>query len=136
MSTKSKGARKELLCAHALEKDGFVVIFKSCTVKRGPFFVGLDVADLFDVIAVKSSVTQFESKIGGFFHLMQWKFVSVKNWSDGRKHPQHQEDIKKFKASYCLEGMSFELWLWQKPRYRGRGKDKHFEQSHWEIIVV
>ena len=122
VSTKSKGASKELLAKHELEHDGWRVIFKSCTVKRGNFFVGLDVADLFDLIAIHDDPPA-------------WKFISVKNWADGRKHPQHRDEIFAFKVKYGLVGMAFELWLWFPSRYRGRGKNKHWEIARWEKTI-
>jgi len=116
-STKLKGQKKELLCAHDLEADGYRVVFKSCTVKRGPMFVGLDFADLFDVVAVKGTT---------------WKFVSCKHHGSGAIY----EDIpliEKFVAEHGNKAyQSFEMWIWNKACYRGRGKYKKWEQAHWE----
>ena len=134
-STKKKGQAKELLCKKELEKEGWTVVFKSCTVKRGPCFVGLDFADLFDLVGVKTELLR--NDIGLNQTLGFWKFVSVKHYSSAQtKYPQHQEDIRKFKEKYILFGMSFELWLWHKPRWTGRGKNKKWVNAHFERIVI
>lgn len=122
LNKKKKGERKELLCKKELEKEGWTVVFKSCTVKRGPFFVGLDFADLFDVVAVKDK---------------NWRFVSVKHYGSAQtKFPEHHAQIRKFRHEHGLDGMSFELWLWHKPRWTGRGKNKKWVTAHFEKIVI
>lgn len=121
VNTHIKGQRKETMCAHELENQNWKIIFKSMTVKLGPIFRGLDVADLFDVIAIKEN-----SK--------RWLFVSVKHGSSFRK--EHEELIKRFKFLNGLEGMEFQVWVWNPPMWRGRGKDKHFEQAHWKKIDI
>lgn len=124
-STKKKGQAKELLCKKELEKEGFIVVFKSCTVKRGPCFIGLDFADLFDVVAIKNGLKKI------------WKFISVKHYGSAQtKYPQHQEEIRKFKRDYGTINMDFELWLWHKPRWVGRGKNKKWDTAHFERIEI
>lgn len=137
LNKKKKGERKELLCKKELEKEGWTVVFKSCTVKRGPCFVGLDFADLFDVVAVKqekvpSYQISYPEKFMGF-----WKFISVKHYSSAQtKYPQHQEEIRKFREKYLLIGMFFELWLWHPSKWVGRGKNKKWENAHFEKIMI
>lgn len=122
INTKKKGQRKELLAQKELEKEGWRVIFKSMTVKLGPLFKGIDVADLFDLIAIKG---------------MLWKFISVKHYSSAQtKYPEHQSDIRKFMVDHGVEGMSFELWIWHKPMWRGRGKNKAWQTAHFEKIQI
>lgn len=122
INTKKKGQRKELLAQKDLEKDGWRVIFKSMTVKLGPMFKGIDVADLFDLIAIKGTL---------------WKFVSVKHYGSAQtKYPEHQSEIRKFMVDHGLEGMSFELWIWHKPMWRGRGKNKAWQTAHFEKIQI
>lgn len=92
------------------------------TVKLGPMFRGIDVADIFDVIAVKGT---------------SWKFVSVKHYGSAQtKYPEHQSDIRKFMVDHGLAGMSFELWIWHKPMWRGRGKNKKWNDAHFEKILI
>jgi hypothetical protein len=71
-STKKKGERAELRCKHELEKEGWIVVFKSCTVRRGPCFIGLDFADLFDVVAIKNGLKKI------------WKFISVEHYGSAQ----------------------------------------------------
>jgi hypothetical protein len=113
-STKLKGQKKETMCAHSLVSEGYWIVFKSCTVKRGPFFVGLDFADCIDVIGVRG---------------YDWIFVSC---TYAGHESDHRKAILEFKTKHYLTGMSFQLWVWHKPRWRGRGKAKHFEQAHWD----
>lgn len=136
LNKKKKGERKELLCKKELEKEGWTVVFKSCTVKRGPCFVGLDFADLFDVVAVKCEQIPTYNPINRK-NISYWKFVSVKHYSSAQtKYPQHQEDIRKFRNNYLLFGMDFELWIWNAPAWRGRGKNKTWSVAHWEKIII
>ena len=122
VNTKKKGQRKELLAQKLLEKEGWRVIFRSMTVKLGPIFRGIDVADLFDLIALKGT---------------EWKFISVKHYSSAQsKYPAHQSDIRKFMVDHGLSGMSFELWIWHKPAWRGRGKNKIWDEAHFEKILI
>lgn len=122
LNTKKKGQRKELLAQKELENEGWRVIFKSMTVKLGPMFVGIDIGDLFDIIAIKNSF---------------WRFVSVKHYSSAQtKYPQHQSEIRKFMVDHGVEGMSFELWIWHKPMWRGRGKNKVWNTAHFEKIQI
>lgn len=140
MNTKNKGQRKETLCANELKKDGYFIAFKACTVRRGPFFVGLDFGDTFDVVGIKrvpiyGSVT--DELLGYSPH---WKFVSCSFVSH---RAEKIAAVVKFKEDFGIRDtmpkngkMDFEVWLWTPARYRGRGKNKHFEQAKWEKIVV
>jgi len=123
-STKLKGQNKELMCANDLKSCGYKILFKSCTVRRGPCWVGLDFADLFDVVAVND--------------VRLWRLISCK--IHGRHtHGYLAKDMCKIAAwakQYGLSGMSFELWLWHEARHSGRGKKKHWERAHWEIKLI
>ena len=114
-SSKQKGQKKEALAANELKKDGYTIVFKSCTVRRGPCWVGLDFADLFDVVGVK--------------YKSVWRFVSCKHASQG--HKKHREEIDDFIQRYALEGMSFEVWDWHK----GKGWVKWIRRLEgWERV--
>ncbi len=121
-STKKKGQAKELLCKKELEKEGWNVVFRSYTIKMGPIYKGIDFASIFDVIAIKG---------------MEWKFVSVKHYGSAQtKYPEHQSEIRKFSVEHGLNGMLFELWLWHPSKWIGRGKNKKWENAHFERIEI
>ncbi len=122
VNKKKKGQRKELLAQKELEKEGWRVVFRAYTLKRGPIYVGIDFGDLFDVVAI--------SEHG-------WRFISVKHYSSAQtKYPEHQEEIRQFANKHGLSGMGFELWLWHKPAWRGRGQNKHWQEAHFEKIII
>jgi hypothetical protein len=89
-------------------------------VKRGNFFIGLDFADLFDVVGVRGTT---------------WLFVSCKHHGSGSIY----EDIpliEKFVAAHGNKAYQvYEMWIWNKPMYKGRGSLKHWEPAHWEKKV-
>ena len=131
VNTHKKGQRKELLCQKELQKDGYEVFFKSCTVKRGPRFFGLDFADIFDVIGAKHDDFGIE-----------WKFISCKH-AGSNGGLVHLNEIAAFKAKYGYFGvnspsghMSFERWTWFKPGYHGRGKARKWESAHWKKEII
>lgn len=115
----SKGQSKELQCRKELEKDDWVIIFKSIRTRWGSY----DLADLFDVVAVKNKYAI-------------WKFISVKNYASFKNLPQHQEEIKKFKDTFGLEGMQYELWLWKRAKWQGRGLNKVWCKAEWVKKVI
>jgi len=117
MSNVKKGQSKELLCRKDLEKDGWTIIFKSIRTRWKSY----DLANLFDVVAIKKE---------------WWKFVSVKNYASFKNLPKHQEEIRDFAREHGLFGMVFELWLWSKARYVGRGKNKHWQEAKWVKKVI
>lgn len=123
MNTSKKGWRKERECRRLLEAEGWLIVFKSIRWKWGT----LDFAKLFDTVAVRNTITLQEPKL-------EWLFISNKHFN-GRYLP-HQEEIKNFKEAYGTEDMVFQLWLWHKPKWVGRGKDKHWQNSKWEIISL
>ena len=125
MSNVSKGQSKELLCRKELEKDGWTIVFKSIRTRWGSY----DLADLFDVVAIKIIADNFTK-----FPI--WKLISVKNYASFKNLPQHQEEIENFKNSYGLSGMVYELWLWSKARWVGRGKNKHWQDAQWVKKVI
>ena len=122
LNTKKKGQRKELLAQKELEKEGWRVIFRSYTIKMGPIWRGIDMADLYDLVAISDRA---------------WRFISIKHYSSAQtKYPEHQQQIKEFAYRHGLDGMIFELWLWHKPAWRGRGESKHWEEAHFERIRI
>lgn len=130
VNTKNKGQRKETLCANELKKDGYFIAFKACTVKRGPFFVGLDFGDVFDVVALFSR--DYPEKN---YKEIVWKFISC---SFASHRAEKIAAVKKFKETYDCETDSHEywVWIWTPARYRGRGTARHFEQAKWEKVIV
>jgi hypothetical protein len=115
-SNKAKGQKKEALCSKVLVSEGYWIVFKSCTVKRGPFWVGLDFADCIDVIGVR------------IVKVPEWMFVSCTYVSHAA---ERRGTIKKFADEYRMPGMVFQLWVWHPAKWCGRGKAKHFESAHW-----
>lgn len=121
VSTKQKGQKKELLCAKELASQGYFIAFRAFTVKRGPFFVGVDFGDVFDVVALK---------------YQDWRFISCSFVSHEAEKIKAVEEFKSKYYSTEDTSMTFEVWLWTPARWRGRGAKKHFEQAKWEKIVV
>lgn len=66
-------------------------------------FVGLDFADLFDLVVAKGK---------------EWKFISVKS----RNEKKHREAIKNFILQHKPEKISFEYWVHNKYK---RGSKKY-----------
>jgi len=117
VNTHKKGQSKELLCQKELEKDGWRVVFRSRTIKQGPIFMGIDIADLFDIVALNEG---------------KWRFISVKHKSSYRK--EHLELINDFRRMHGCQHMSFECWVWHPNKWEGRGKNKKWVKSHWLIL--
>lgn len=138
MNTKQKGQKKELLCAKELQSQGYYIAFRAFTVKRGPCFVGVDFADTFDVVALKECERGGEGPVT-WVDPPKWKFISCSFVSHKAEKVAAVEAFKdKFSPAGIDPGVdvSFEVWLWTPARYRGRGKEKHWEQAKWEKIVV
>lgn len=131
MSNVKKGQSKELLCRKELEKEGWIIIFKSIRTRWGSY----DMADLFDVCAVKPFRT-FDEGSTNVVEDKRWLFVSVKNYTTFKNLPQHQEEIKNFKNLYGLAGMEFQLWLWRRAKLQGRGANKIWSKAEWKKITI
>ena len=129
INTKKKGQKKELLCAHALEAEGYFIAFRAFTVKRGPFFVGVDFADTFDVVGIRPINGQT------YDFLPHWRFISC---SFASHRSEKIAAVEKFKKEMGIDSIRFawEVWVWTPARWRGRGAKKHFEKAMWEKIVV
>jgi hypothetical protein len=112
-SNKKKGQLKELLAQHELEADGWRVIFRSMTVRLGPIFRGLDVADCIDIIAVKSGT---------------WRLISCTHHGG---ESTRRRSLLQFAEEHGLQGMNFQLWAWYKAGEYGRGKNRKWEQAHF-----
>lgn len=110
-----KGYTKEKRCRDELKADGWKILAKSIRWRFGTW----DFAGLFDVVAVKGKA---------------WKFISCKHLGKGNYYLSHQIDISRFQEEHGLEGMSFELWLWDAPRWKGRGVKKVYNIGQWKKI--
>ena len=118
MNRARKGKTKELAAKHELEEKGWRIIFKSYTLKLGPIFKGIDFADLFDIVAIKD---------------YEWLFLSVSHLN---AHPRsHLTEIIKFAEEHGVAG-SYQLWEWDKPRWRGRGKNKRWHNRKWRKHIL
>lgn len=117
MNTSKKGYTKEKRCRDELKAEGWKVPFQSIRTRWATY----DFGDLYDVVAYKGK---------------ERKFISCKHLGADNRYLSHQEDIRKFKEEHGLPGESYELWLWDKPRTRGRGANKHFVEGHWEKIII
>ena len=49
---------------------------------------------------------------------------------------QFHEEIREFKRKHGLECMDFELWLWDKPRWKGRKPNKIWHKGDWKKILI
>lgn len=119
MNTSRKGWKKERECRVLLESEGWKIVFKSIRWRFGT----LDFAGLFDTVAVKSSPSG-----------TQWLFISNKHFNG--YHLQHQEAIRQFKQYSGQGNMLFQLWIWRKPQWRGRGENKKWHRATWEVIDI
>ena len=122
VNTSAKGWRKERECRKLLEQQGFTIVFKSIRWRWGT----LDFAKLFDTVAVKNADGE-----------PIWLFVSNKHFQG--YFPQHQQAIKDFKLKYGLsqcQHMIFELWLWHKPKWVGKGISRRWQEAKWQIIKI
>ena len=61
------------------------------------------------------------------------KYISSKHLGAGNYYLSHQKEIILFREQCGKEGESYELWLWDKPRWRGRGKNKYWNKGGWII---
>lgn len=116
MNTSLKGYTKEKACKDSLLADGWIIPFQSIRTRWATY----DYADLFDVVAYKGK---------------ERKFISCKHFGHDY-YLKHQQEIRSFLKEHGLPGESYELWMWSKARYRGRGKAKHWEEAAWKIIII
>lgn len=120
VNTKQKGQRKELMVEEEMHAEGRTVVFRSFTIKRGPIYIGVDFADLFDVVAVRGR---------------NYSFISSKHGTHG-ENSQHFRDIQAYAEISGWEYASFEIWCWQASRWTGRGKNKRWVTAHWDKVKV
>ena len=111
-----KGYRKEKYARDELVKDGWKIVFKSVRYRFGC----IDYAQLFDVVAYRKK---------------ERKFISCKHFS-GSYYVQHQLMIRLFKEEHGLSGESYELWLWHKPHWEGRGKNKIWKRADFKKVII
>lgn len=123
VNTSAKGWRKERECRKLLEQQGYNIVFKSIRWRFGT----LDFAKLFDTVAVKNTDGE-----------IVWLFISNKHYTSAQtKYPEHQQQIKWFKDNYGIaKNMVFEIWIWHRPAFVGRGSSRRWNPSEWEIINI
>ena len=127
-----KGYTKEKRARDELKEDRHFIAFKSIRWRFGC----IDFAALFDIVAIKffKEIDKAQIPHTG----SNWRFISVKHF--GKKYNNylpHQKEIKEFKKNCNLKGnFSFELWIWHHPKWVGRGKNKHWEEGHWDKKVL
>ena len=124
MNKAKKGYTKEKLCRDELIEQGWTIAFKSIRYRFGC----IDFAKLFDVVAIRDNEN--------FKTHPDWLFVSVKHFGKSNYYLSHQRDLKRFIKVYGLAGMTFQLWLWDKPRWAGRGKNKIWNIGGWKKITI
>jgi len=117
MNTSKKGYTKEKYCRDELKAEGWSIVFQSVRTRWATY----DFGDLFDVCAYKDKLR---------------KFISCKHFGNNNFYQSHQIEIKKFKEEHGYDGESYELWLWSKARYVGRGKNKHWQEAKWIIKKI
>jgi len=117
MNTSHKGYTKEKACRDELVKDGWIIPFQSVRTRWATY----DFGDLFDVVAYKGKMR---------------KYISCKHLGAGNYYLQHQCEIKKFVEQYGLQSESYELWLWDKARWHGRGYKKIWVEARWVVIKI
>lgn len=104
MNTAKKGQNKEYIARKELEADGWTILFKSVRWRFGCIDFGP-----FDIVAYRGQ---------------ERLYISSKHLGDFNYYLPHQEEIKKFAEEHGKQGERYELWLWDKPRWKGRGKNK------------
>lgn len=118
INTAKKGWRKEKQCRDELKAEGYSIPFQSIRTRWASY----DFADLFDVVAIKG-----KERI----------YVSCKHRNAGAQHhPVHQEEIRCWKEKHGLLGESFQLWIWNKPRWTGRKPNKVWVEGHWDKKIL
>jgi hypothetical protein len=124
VNTAKKGYTKEKRARDELTKDGYLIAFKSIRWRFGC----IDFAKLFDVVAIGKDVR------GDLI----WRFISCKHFGNSNNYLPHQEEIRNFKQQYSIgpEHMSFEVWIWHKPKWEGRGSNKKWVEGHWDIQFI
>jgi len=112
-----KGQKKEKEARDELTKAGWRVVFKSIRFRFGC----VDYANLFDVVAYKGK---------------DRKFISCKHFGNSNYYLPHQQEIKDFKEKYGYPGESYELWIWQSARWKGRGENKKWYNGVFIKLVL
>jgi len=112
VSKAKRGYNKEKRIRDELTKDGWLIAFKSIRWRFGC----IDFATLFDVVAYKSK---------------ERKYISSKHLGAGNYYLPHQKEIKQFKERHGYVNESYELWLWDKPRWKGRAPNKVYHNGGW-----
>lgn len=123
MNTSAKGWRKERECRRILEAQGYKCVFKSIRWRWGT----LDFAGLFDSVFVRKIVEIEEPKL-------EWLFIS--NKYDSSYSKAHYDLIQSFIGEFGIEEGVYQIWVWHKPKWVGRGAQRHWQEAKWEIIPV
>jgi hypothetical protein len=129
-STAKKGYSKEKLARDLLKAQGWQIMFKSIRWRFGTF----DFGELFDIVAYKGTTEWVQA--GVFPAGVYRKYISVKHLGDSNRYLAHQNAISEFQDRFGLEGESYELWLWDKPRWKGRGTNKTWHKGGFEVIIL
>lgn len=119
MNTSIKGQKKEKVCADELlaETHGRL-LFRSQRMRFGRIDFGP-----FDVVVAT-----------------QDREYRISCTHAGHGHDKERAEAIAEYMNACLGPemrfyISCQLWVWYPPRWRGRGKAKHFEKSHWDKTV-
>ena len=123
MNKSRKGYIKELECRKILEAEGWLILFKSVRTR----WFTVDFAHLFDTVAVRNTITNQEP-------VLEWLFVSNKHKSSYSK--AHYTAIQAFKEAYGIAEGLYEVWVWNPPKWTGRGANKVWNNAKWEVIKV
>lgn len=123
INTSAKGWKKERECRKLLEEQGWKIVFKSIRWRWGT----LDFAGLFDTVAVRLNVINQEP-------VKEWLFVS--NKYDTSNSKAHQTAIKSFKDTFGIEEGVYQVWVWNKPKWIGRGSKRQWQRAKWKIITI
>jgi len=115
--TAKKGQRKEYKARKELEADGWFIAFKSIRNRMGC----IDFGHEFDIVSYRGK---------------ERKYISCKHFGKSNYYLQHQEEIREFKKEYGLPIESYELWIWESPRWRGRGKNKSWFVGGWIKLII
>lgn len=130
-SKKKKGQSKELLAKKILIAEGWLVGFKSQTIRMGPFFKANDMFGLFDLVCVRTRPIE---GFGKDAKCPEWLFVSVKHYKSGDK-AETRTKIDEFCAKYRFAGLRAEQWVWKRG-YFGRGKNRVYVKGEFERNVI
>jgi hypothetical protein len=138
-----KGRKKELLARDELEKNGHTILFKSQWIRFGhidfgPHYKNKEIQQVatFDIVSYKDGQLHF-------FSIKNSETANVLKETGRIKTYMNAFPVFSELASQVLHGERIDagtchyyLWCWHKPRWRGRGKEKHWEPAHWDKTEI